>query len=584
MSHSVAISTLLSRTKPLVAALSVAMLMCSSVYAATLGHSRIVSEPGQPLHIDVPVNQLGTDDYQSLRVNPAPAAAWAQAGLTPPVDLSSLRVRLVNGPSPQSRIAQISSSQPFDRAVADLLLEVHTSSGQQQYQVSILAPVRRDMDTAAPGRSAGAGAGAHQGSRRISRQSIHVRRGDTLFAIARHHAVPGVTVYQMMVALQRANPQAFIHGNMNLVKAGATLRVPDAQALTAVSDREARRIFQEQALEFASYRQGLAAGKVPAVQPRAANKGTVSQSSEPVPPASNAAPRDQLKLSSGASSAGDAKADNRVATSKGIAESKNRVSQLEENVKHLNQALQGQGEAAKDAVVDGAKGLGQTIAGAAGVIAGAGDSAGQEAGGSPNGSQASAGQEGSAKAGADSARLPGSSSAAAQGEASGAASNSSSAAPGGNSSSSSSTAPGGNSSSSSDKASDTHAGQAGATGAGGAGTANSGLSANSAHKPGLAAEAGNAADHAANPAKQASNKAEQSVSWFQEHLLGVITALLAFVVLVIAWLLRRANVARDDDSDDHPSAITEAMVKEKLDKINLDLSQPPSDEPAARKN
>ncbi|GAB2906084.1 type IV pilus assembly protein FimV [Paralcaligenes ginsengisoli] len=561
MSRSVAISALLSRTKPLVTALSVAMLMCSSVYAATLGHSRIVSGPGQPLRIDVPVNQLGTDDYQSLRVNPAPAAAWAQAGLTPPVDLSSLRVRLVNGPSPQSRIAQISSSQPFDQAVADLLLEVHTSSGQQQYQVSILAPVRRDMNTA-QGRSAGAG--VHQGARRISRQSIHVRRGDTLFAIARHHAVPGVTVYQMMVALQRANPQAFIHGNMNLVKAGATLGVPDARALTAVSDREARRIFQEQALDFASYRQGLAAGKAPAVQPRAANKGTVSQASETVPPANKAAPRDQLKLSSGGSSAADAKADNRLAASKGIAESQSRVSQLEENVKHLNQALQGQGEAAKDAVVDGAKGLGQTIAGAAGAIAGAGDSAGRGADGSSNGAQAPAGQEGSAKSAADSAQSPGSPSAAVQAEASGAASHSSPA------------APGGQSPSSSDKASDTHAGQAAAAGAD---AGNRGLSGNSTNKPGLAGEAGNTADHAANPAKQASNKAEQSVSWFQEHLLGVITALLAFVVLIIAWLLRRANVARDDDSDDHPSAITEAMVKEKLDKINLDLSQPPSDEP-----
>lgn len=83
--------------------------------------------------------------------------------------------------------------------------------------------------------------------------------------------------------------------------------------------------------------------------------------------------------------------------------------------------------------------------------------------------------------------------------------------------------------------------------------------------------------------EQALNKAGQSVSWFQEHLLGSITALLALLVLVIAWLLRRANVARDDDSDDRASPITEAMVKEKLDQINLDLSQPPSDETPASK-
>ena len=66
-------------------------------------------------------------------------------------------------------------------------------------------------------------------------------------------------------------------------------------------------------------------------------------------------------------------------------------------------------------------------------------------------------------------------------------------------------------------------------------------------------------------------------------MLGVITGLLALIVLIIAWLLRRANIARDDDGDDQPSAITEAMVQAKLDKINLDLSQAPSDEPPATK-
>lgn len=66
------------------------------------------------------------------------------------------------------------------------------------------------------------------------------------------------------------------------------------------------------------------------------------------------------------------------------------------------------------------------------------------------------------------------------------------------------------------------------------------------------------------------------MSWFKEHLLGVVTALLALIVLVIAWVLRRANIARDDD--DHGAPITQAMVKEQLDKINLDLNEPPTDE------
>src|SRR5690606_21776239 len=81
-----------------------------------------------------------------------------------------------------------------------------------------------------------------------------------MFKIAYKHAVKDVTVYQMMMALQRANPQAFIEENINLVKAGATLRMPDMAALTAISDQEARRLFQEQAQAFALYRQRSAAG------------------------------------------------------------------------------------------------------------------------------------------------------------------------------------------------------------------------------------------------------------------------------------------------------------------------------------
>src|SRR3546814_12876380 len=75
-------------------------------------------------------------------------------------------------------------------------------------------------------------------------KSINVRPGDTMFAIALRNAVPGVSVYQMMMALQRANPGAFIHDNVNLVKAGATLSVPGMAELTAVSAKEARRLLQ----------------------------------------------------------------------------------------------------------------------------------------------------------------------------------------------------------------------------------------------------------------------------------------------------------------------------------------------------
>lgn len=65
--------------------------------------------------------------------------------------------------------------------------------------------------------------------------AVTVVRGDTLFEIATDTAGGGVSTQQMMLALLEANRSAFIDDNINLVKAGATLRIPgaaEAQALT----------------------------------------------------------------------------------------------------------------------------------------------------------------------------------------------------------------------------------------------------------------------------------------------------------------------------------------------------------------
>ncbi|MBX3726362.1 MAG: LysM peptidoglycan-binding domain-containing protein [Xanthomonadales bacterium] len=67
-----------------------------------------------------------------------------------------------------------------------------------------------------------------------------VQRGDTLGRIAaRYAAAQGVATNQMMVALQRENPRAFFADNINALKAGAVLRVPDADQVRALSTREA---------------------------------------------------------------------------------------------------------------------------------------------------------------------------------------------------------------------------------------------------------------------------------------------------------------------------------------------------------
>ncbi len=54
-----------------------------------------------------------------------------------------------------------------------------------------------------------------------------VQRAETLWAIAERYRPDGVSMNQAMVAIYRANPQAF-GGNMNVLHVGATLRLPES--------------------------------------------------------------------------------------------------------------------------------------------------------------------------------------------------------------------------------------------------------------------------------------------------------------------------------------------------------------------
>ncbi len=67
-----------------------------------------------------------------------------------------------------------------------------------------------------------------------------MRSGQTLSGIAAQMAGEGQTLDQTMVALLRANPEAFIGGNINRLKAGAVLRTPAQDELARVGAAEAR--------------------------------------------------------------------------------------------------------------------------------------------------------------------------------------------------------------------------------------------------------------------------------------------------------------------------------------------------------
>ena len=172
-----------------------------------------------------------------------------------------------------------------------------------------------------------------------------VKRGDTLGGIARANLPPGVTLNQMLIALYRANQDAFIRENVNLVRAGRILHIPTAEEAGAVPADEANAIVRTHMAEFREYRSRLAA--VPTPADATPGQREAAGRIEPKPEAPKpAASQDQVRLSKaepqkpGAAGARAAREDDLAARDRALKESQSRVTDLEKNVADLHKLLE----------------------------------------------------------------------------------------------------------------------------------------------------------------------------------------------------------------------------------------------------
>src|SRR5450830_619898 len=178
-------------------------------------------------------------------------------------------------------------------------------------------------------------------------KSYRVKEGDTLAEIANRTKDNTVSLDQMLVALYRANPDAFIGDNINRLRAGRVLSVPDAATANAVDKGEARTTVVAQAQDFNAYRNKLA-GQVAngpsrkAGDSRQSSSGKVTARVEEKSGAGDA--KDKLQLSKAGASdraaAEKAAAEDKIAADKAIAEANERVKALEKNVSDLQKLLE----------------------------------------------------------------------------------------------------------------------------------------------------------------------------------------------------------------------------------------------------
>ncbi|HEV8095101.1 MAG TPA: FimV/HubP family polar landmark protein [Burkholderiales bacterium] len=337
------------------------LVLPAVTYAAGLGRLTLQSALGEPLRAEVEITSLQPSEAESLTARLGSPEAFRAAGIEYSPTLVSLRVALDRRDG--RPFLRLSSVRPIDDPFLDVIIELQWSTGRlvREYTFLLDPPQYREKPAAAApapstaevARPIPTPAPAAPDARPLSPRpsggadrTYEVRRGDTLGKIARENKPEGVTMQQMLVALYRANQGAFIRGNMNLVRAGRILQIPDREAAAGVASTEANRVVSTHNSDFSDYRAKL--GAAVAAKPAAATPGreaTGRIAAKPEAPAPSAQ-KDQLKLSKAetakpsAPAARAAREDDKVASDRALKEAQSRVTDLEKNVGDLQKLLE----------------------------------------------------------------------------------------------------------------------------------------------------------------------------------------------------------------------------------------------------
>lgn len=305
----------------LVAAL---LLLAGPALALGLGQIQVKSRPGEPLLAEIPVVANDPSELRDLQVRFASPETFRRVGLQPP-DVAGTGLQLSVAVDANGRpVIRVTSSVPLEQPVLAFLVEVDWGSGRlvreytavldgpsaisapaQQVQSPAVAepntiprepvlepaPEPAPLPEAPPAEveplpSADAPApepaeptpapepapvAVQQQPAPTADEDYTVRSGDTLSEIALRMQRSGHSLDQAMLALLRSNPEAFVGGNINRLRAGAVLRMPPAGELSRYSAGEAAGMVRQQVAEW------RAARAQPQPQPELATASTTTE-------------------------------------------------------------------------------------------------------------------------------------------------------------------------------------------------------------------------------------------------------------------------------------------------------------------
>ncbi|HZZ93217.1 MAG TPA: FimV/HubP family polar landmark protein [Usitatibacter sp.] len=261
----------------------------------------------------------------------APAAAPAPAPAETTASAAAPAAEAPSAPTPPVA----ASSEPTPAPAPEAKTEAASGTPSAQAELKSSTPAATASDTYGP-----------------------IESGETLSKIAAQVKPAEVSLEQMLVALYRQNEGAFSGKNMNRLKTGQILKVPSAEEISAIEQKDAQREIHTQVADWKSYRDQLASGAaaLPAKTADNSNAASGSVTSAAVtPPAPATTPsQDSLKLSkadaggkAGAGKGGgagqervNALQEELIAKDKALRESQSRVSDLEKQIQDMQRLIQ----------------------------------------------------------------------------------------------------------------------------------------------------------------------------------------------------------------------------------------------------
>jgi len=206
------------------------------------------------LAAEIALLNTGHVDASQVLVSLAGPADYERVGVEREHFHTTLQFKVDIPPNATDGVIRVSTADKVVEPFINFLVDVRWPTGRilREYTVLLDLPIYSHAPQApAPAAAArppvAASPQAAAPADSLAGQQYRVSPNDTLWEIAARSRPDGrASIFQMMIAIQQQNPQAFLNNNINLLRSGATLDIPTEDQALAISSGESQAAVREQ--------------------------------------------------------------------------------------------------------------------------------------------------------------------------------------------------------------------------------------------------------------------------------------------------------------------------------------------------